>query len=57
MVVWKSDGKDQRATIIPRMFESIPKVEGEVIHIDTDNYVAMFKLHSDSKIGMMDMMN
>jgi len=62
MVVWKLDGKDQRATIIPRMFEprmfeSIPKVEGEVIHIDTDNYVAMFKLHSDSKMGMMDMMN
>ncbi len=57
MVVWKLDGKDQRATIIPRMFESIPKVEGEVIHIDTDNYVAMFKLHSDSKMVMMDMMN
>jgi len=57
MVVWKSDGKDQKATIIPRMFESMPKVDGEVIHIDTDNYIAIFKLHSDAKMGMMDMMN
>ncbi len=57
MVVWKSDGMEQRATMIPRMFESMPKVEGEIVHIDTDNYIAMFKLHSDSKMRMMDMMN
>jgi len=57
MVVWKSDGMEQRATMIPRMFESMPKVDGEVIHIDTDNYIAMFKLHSDGKMDMMDMMN
>jgi len=57
MVVWKSDGMEQRASMIPRMFESMPKVEGEVIHIDADNYVAMFKLHSEGKMGMMDMMN
>jgi len=57
MLVWKSDGKEQRATMIPKMFESIPNVEGEVINIDTDNYIAMFKLHSEGNMSMMDMMN
>jgi len=57
MVVWKSGGMEQRATMIPRMFESMTDVEGEVVNIDRDNYIAMFKLHSEGKMNMMDMMN
>ena len=53
MVVWKSDGKDQRATIIPRMFESMPGVDGEVTNVDVDNYLVMFKMHSKNDMGMM----
>jgi len=57
MIVWKSDDIEQRASMIQRMFVSMADVEGEVINIDTDNYIAMFKLHSGDKMGMMDMMN
>ena len=57
MIVWKSDDIEQRASMIQRMFASMADVEGEVINIDTDNYIAMFKLHSGDKMGMMDMMN
>ena len=57
MVVWRLDGNEHRASMITRMFESMPGVEGEVINSDADNYIATFKLHSEDKMNMMDMMN
>jgi len=53
MVVWKSGDMEQRATMIPRMFESMTDVEGEVVNIDTDNYIVMLKMHSGKGMGMM----
>jgi len=59
MVVWKSNGMEQRASMIQRMFESMPGVDGEVTNIDVDNYLVMLKMHSKKDMGMMDqgMMN
>jgi hypothetical protein len=59
MVVWKSDAMEQKATMIQRMFESMPEVDGEVTNVDIDNYIVMFKMHSGNGMGMMDhgMMN
>jgi hypothetical protein len=53
MVVWKSDAMEQRASMIQRMFESMPEVEGEVTNVDVDNYLVMFKMHSMNDMGMM----
>jgi len=59
MMVWKSGGMEQRASMIQRMFESMPGVDGEITNIDVDNYIVMMKLHSQNGMGMMDsgMMN
>jgi len=59
MMVWISSGMEQRASMIQRMFESMPGVDGEITNIDVDNYVVMMKLHSQNGMGMMDsgMMN
>jgi hypothetical protein len=57
MIVWKSGGMEQRASMIQRMFESMPGVDGEVTHVDVDNYIVMLKMHSGNGMGMMDMMN
>jgi len=56
MVVWKSGGMEQRASMIQRMFESMPGVDGEVTNVDVDNYIVMLKMHSKNGMGMMDMM-
>ncbi len=53
MVVWKSGGMEQRASMIQRMFESIPGVDGEVTNVDVDNYLVMLKMHSKNGMGMM----
>ena len=53
MIVWKSGGMEQRASIIQRMFESMPGVDGEVTNVDVDNYIVMLKLHSKNNIGTM----
>jgi len=47
------------ASIIQRMFESMPGVDCEVTNVDVDNYIVMMKLRSQNDIGMMDtgMMN
>jgi len=45
MMVWKSDGMEQRASMVQRMFESMPGVDGEITNIDVDNYIVMMKLH------------
>jgi hypothetical protein len=57
MVVWKSNGIEQRASMIQRMFESMPGVDGEVTNVDVDNYIVMLRMHSGNGMGMMDMMN
>jgi hypothetical protein len=41
--------------MIPRIFESMSGVDGELIFVDENNYVAIFKLHSEKDIGMMGM--
>ncbi len=53
MVVWKSGGIEQRASMIQRMFESMPGVDGEVTNVDVDNYVVMLKMHSKNGMDMM----
>ena len=53
MIVWRSDDKEQTASIIQRMFESMPGVDGEVTNVDVDNYIVMMKLHSQNSVGMM----
>ncbi len=59
MIVWKSNGMEQRASMIQRMFESMPGVDGEVTNVDVDNYIVMMKLHPKNSMDMMDsgMMN
>ncbi len=59
MIVWKLDGIEQRASMIPRMFQSMQGVDGEVTNVDVDNYLVMLKLHSQNGADMMDqgMMN
>ena len=53
MIVWKSNGMEQRASMIQNMFESMQGVDGEVVKVDVDNYIATFKLKSDKKMNMM----
>jgi hypothetical protein len=53
MVVWKSGGMEQRASMIQRMFESMPGVDVEVTNVDVDNYLVMLKMHSKNGMGMM----
>jgi len=54
MIVWSSeDGTEQTASMIQNMFESMEGVEGEVVNVDVDNYIATFKLKSDKKMNMM----
>jgi len=53
MIVWKSGGMEQRASMVERMFESMPGVDGEVTNVDVDNYLVMMKLHSQNSMGMM----
>ncbi len=53
MVVWKSGGMEQRASIIQRIFESMPGVDGEVTNIDFDNYIVVLKMYSKNGMGMM----
>ncbi len=59
MIVWKSNGMEQRASMIQRMFESMLGVDGEVTNVDVDNYIVMMKLHPKNSMDMMDsgMMN
>ncbi len=59
MIVWKSNGMEQRASMVQRMFESMLGVDGEVTKVDVDNYIVMMKLHPKNSMDMMDsgMMN
>jgi len=55
IIVWTSDGTTQTASMIQNMFESMSGVEGELTFVDKNNYVAIFKLHSEKDMGMMEM--
>jgi len=55
MIVWRSDdGKEQTAWMIQNMFESMKGIDGEVVNVDVDNYLATFKLKSDKQMNMME---
>ena len=53
MIVWKSGGMEQKASMVQRMFESLPGVDGEIINVDVDNYLVMMKLHAQNSMSMM----
>jgi len=53
MIVWKSGGMEQKASMVQRMFESMPGVDGEIINVDVDNYLVMMKLHAQNSMSMM----
>ena len=58
MITWEMEvyyGKAMgKTSLIPRIFESMSGVEGELIFVDEKNYVAIFKLHSEKGMGMME---
>jgi len=58
MITWEMEvyyGKAMgKTSMIPRIFESMSGVEGELIFVDEKNYVAIFKLHSEKGRGMME---
>lgn len=59
MITWEMEvyyGKAMgKISMIPRIFESMSGIEGELIFVNEKNYVAIFKLHSEKGIGMMEM--
>jgi hypothetical protein len=59
MITWEMEvyyGKAMgKISMIPRIFESMSGVEGELIFVNEKNYVAIFKLHSEKGMGMMKM--
>jgi len=42
-----------KISMIPRIFESMSGVEGELIFVNEKNYVAIFKLHSEKDMDMI----
>ena len=59
MITWEMEvyyGKAMgKISMIPRIFESMSGVEGELIFVNEKNYVGIFKLHSEKGMGMMEM--
>ena len=59
MITWEMEvyyGKAMgKASMIPRIFESMSGVEGELIFVNEKNYVAIFKLHSEKDMNMIGM--
>ncbi len=59
MVTWEMQGgygkTMGKTSTVPRIFESMQGVEGELIFVDEDNYIAIFKLHSEKGMGMIGM--
>ncbi len=54
MIVWiLDDGKEKTASMIQNMFQSMQGLDGEVVNVDVNNYIATFKLKSDKKMNMM----
>jgi hypothetical protein len=60
MITWEMQGNYGKTmgktSMIPRMFESMSGVEGELTFVDENNYVAIFKLHSEKGMDMMEIM-
>jgi len=59
MVTWEIQGVGygktmEKMSMVPRIFESMSGVEGELTFVDEDHYIALFKLHSEKGMGMMD---
>jgi len=54
MIIWEMQGNYGKTmgktSMIPRMFESMSGVEGELTFVDEKNYVAIFKLHSEKDL-------
>jgi len=59
MVTWEMQGgygkTMGKTSTVPRIFESMQGVEGELTFVDEDNYIAIFKLHSEKGMGMIGM--
>ena len=59
MITWEMQGiygkTMDKASMIPRMFESMSGVKGELTFVDENNYVAIFKLHSEKGMDMIRM--
>ena len=59
MITWEMEvyyGKAMgKISMIPRIFESMSGVEGELIFVNEKNYVAIFKLHSEKDMDMIGM--
>lgn len=59
MITWEMEvyyGKAMgKISMIPRIFESMSGVEGELIFVNEKNYVAIFKLHSEKGMSIMEM--
>ena len=59
MVTWEMQGgygkTMGKTSMVPRIFESMQGIEGELTFVDEDNYIAIFKLHSEKGMGMMGM--
>ncbi len=59
MITWEMEvyyGKAMgKTSMIPRIFESMSGVEGELIFVNEKNYVAIFKLHSEKDMDMIGM--
>jgi hypothetical protein len=53
MIVWKDNDQQQTAIMIPRIFTSMPDVEGEVLMADTDMYFVRMNLRSPNQMNMM----
>jgi len=54
MIIWTlDDGKEQTASMIQNMFQSMQGADGEIVNVDVDNYIATFKLKSDKQTNMM----
>jgi len=53
MIVWTLDGVEQQSSLIKRIFESMPEVDGEVITVDVENYHVILRLHPMDKMDMM----
>ena len=58
MITWEMQGgygkTMGKTSMVPRIFESM-QVEGELTFVDEDNYIAIFKLHSEKGMGTMGM--
>ena len=56
MIIWERQGNYgktmEKINIVPRMFESMSEIEGDLTFVDENNYIAIFKLHSEKEMSM-----